>query len=61
MINTPKLVQRLSVLVVFALVVSCKSTKTIAAGEVDASLSTKRIISNHYQNELEFETLSFVL
>ena len=58
MINTPKLVQRLSVLVVFALVVSCKSTKTIAAGEVDASLSTKRIISNHYQNELEFETLS---
>jgi len=58
MINTPKLVQRLSLLVVVALVVSCKSTKTIAAGEVDASLSTKKIISNHYQNELEFETLS---
>ena len=58
MINTLKLTQRLSVLALAVFVISCKSAKTITAGEVDASISTKKIISNHYQNELEFETLS---
>ncbi len=37
---------------------ACKSTKTIAGGAVDASLSPKKIIQNHYQNQLEFKTLS---
>ncbi len=37
---------------------SCKSTKNISTGEVDGSLSTKRIIDNHYRNGLNFETLS---
>lgn len=58
MINVPKLVQRLSLLALAIFVISCKSTKTIAAGEVNRSITTKRIIANHYQNELDFETLS---
>jgi hypothetical protein len=58
MISTSKLAQRLSLLVLVVFLTSCKSTKTIAAGEVNASLSTKKIISNHYQNELDFKTLS---
>ena len=37
---------------------ACKSTKTIAGGAVDASLSSKKIIQNHYQNQLDFTTLS---
>jgi hypothetical protein len=52
------MIKKLSLALILLFVVSCKSTKTIAAGEVDASLSTKRIIQNHYQNQLDFETLS---
>lgn len=52
------LAQKLSVLMLIIFLTSCKSTKTIASGEVDVSLTTKRIISNHYQNEIDFETLS---
>ena len=37
---------------------ACKSTKTIAGGAADAALSSKKIIQNHYQNQLEFATLS---
>lgn len=37
--------------------VSCKSTKGISAGEVVEGISTKRIILNHYENEADFETL----
>lgn len=43
---------------VIILAASCKSTKSIEAGELDASLSSKKIIQNHYQNELQFETMS---
>ena len=58
MINSFKLLQRLSLLTLVIFISSCKSTKTIAAGDIDASLTTKRIITNHYKNELDFETLS---
>ncbi|WP_343486949.1 DUF4292 domain-containing protein [Allomuricauda sp. d1] len=37
---------------------SCKSTKTITGGEVNPSLSAKRIIQNHYGSEADFNTLS---
>ncbi|TAI48203.1 DUF4292 domain-containing protein [Flagellimonas allohymeniacidonis] len=36
---------------------SCKSTKAIASGEVDLGISTKKIISNHYENQTDFKTL----
>lgn len=42
-------------LVVFA---SCKSTKIITNGEVDANLSSKAVIKSHYANALAFKTIS---
>ncbi|WP_298923315.1 DUF4292 domain-containing protein [uncultured Allomuricauda sp.] len=37
---------------------SCKSTKTVVGGEVDSGISTRRIIENHYANQVDFKTLS---
>ena len=37
---------------------SCKTKKVVLEGEVDISISTKKIIQNHYSNSLDFETLS---
>lgn len=37
---------------------SCKSTKEVLEGEIDGSISTKRIIDNHYKNTFNFNTLS---
>jgi Domain of unknown function (DUF4292) len=39
-------------------VLACKSKKIISDGVLDASLSAKTIIRSHYQNELQFKTLS---
>ncbi|PRX56991.1 DUF4292 domain-containing protein [Flagellimonas meridianipacifica] len=39
------------------LVVACKSTKNVVGGEVDDSISTKKIIANHYGNQEDFKTL----
>ncbi|WP_435624104.1 DUF4292 domain-containing protein [Flagellimonas sp.] len=39
------------------MVLSCKSTKSIVGGEVDGSISTKKIIANHYGNQEDFKTL----
>jgi len=38
---------------------SCKSTKIVSDGQVNTKLSAKNIIKQHYQNELQFKTLSF--
>ena len=45
-------------LVIIVLLASCKSKKAIADGALDASLSTKNIIRQHYANALDFETMS---
>ncbi|MEM9077855.1 MAG: DUF4292 domain-containing protein [Bacteroidota bacterium] len=37
--------------------VACKGTKNVIGGEVDGSLSTKKIIANHYGNQENFKTL----
>lgn len=58
MIARPKIKKGIGVLLAVVLFASCKSTKSIAAGELDNALSSKKIIQNHYQNELDFETLS---
>ena len=54
----PKLLKIAFTLLFLVFLGACKSTKTIAGGAVDASLSSKKIIQNHYQNQLDFNTLS---
>ena len=44
------------VMVIF--MASCKSTKVISGGTVDAKLSSKSVIKAHYQNEAGFKTLA---
>ncbi len=39
------------------LLAACKSTKSVVGGEVDRSISTKKIIANHYVNQESFKTL----
>ncbi|MEP2279842.1 DUF4292 domain-containing protein [Maribacter sp.] len=45
-------------MVVIAFMASCKSTKVISGGTVDAKLSSKSVIKAHYQNEAGFKTLA---
>ena len=40
------------------LVFSCKSAKVVSDGEIDDRLSSKAVIKAHYQNQLNFNTLS---
>lgn len=51
----PKL---LGIGILFISVISCKSNKVLAGGEVNENLSAKSIIKTHYQNEIDFKTLS---
>src|SRR5690606_40649499 len=37
---------------------ACKSKNVLAAGEVKSDLRSQRIIENHYDNDLEFKTMS---
>lgn len=37
---------------------SCKSTKVISDGSVDSRLSAKSVIKSHYQNKMDFRTIS---
>lgn len=43
---------------VVLLVFSCKTNKVVTDGSVDNSLSSKNIIRNHYNNQLNFKTIS---
>jgi len=58
MIAISKLIKIGFVAAFFLFLGACKSTKTIADAAVDGSLSSKKIIQNHYQNQLDFKTLS---
>lgn len=53
----PKKILRFA-LVMVLLLSSCKAKKAVVAGEVDASLGTRKIIQNHYANTLDFDTMS---
>ncbi|MEM9363245.1 MAG: DUF4292 domain-containing protein [Bacteroidota bacterium] len=44
-------------LLIVLLTYGCKSTKNVIGGEADGSISTKKIIANHYDNQEEFKTL----
>ena len=53
-----KNITRISILMVFLLTLgSCKSTKSISGGEVNARMSAKNIITAHYSNQPKFKTL----
>ena len=54
---SPKYILRLA-LIMAVLITSCKAKKAVTAGEVDASLATRKIIQNHYVNTLDFNTMS---
>ncbi|MGB5554369.1 MAG: DUF4292 domain-containing protein [Flavobacteriaceae bacterium] len=59
MIKASRFALRILVLSVFLLVVSsCKSKKIVSDGTLDAEMSAKNIIKAHYQNQLNFKTLS---
>lgn len=52
------MIKKFSLVFFIVLLASCKSTKTITAGDADGALTTKKIIQNHYQNELDFNSVS---
>ncbi len=45
-------------LIFSSVLTSCKSKKAVLNGDVTASISTRKIIQNHYDNALDFETIS---
>ena len=52
------MMKRLILFVLLTSIISaCKSTKNVIGGEVDRSISTKKIIANHYGNQENFKTL----
>ncbi len=44
--------------IVVLLLSSCKSSRALSVNDLDENLSTKAIVRNHYQSELNFKTLS---
>jgi len=53
--NVPK---RFLIGTVMVLFVSCKSGKVLSNGSANKNLSSKAVIKTHYQNELDFKTIS---
>ena len=53
----PKSMSRIALVLVLFLA-SCKAKKVVVPGEVDLTLSTKKIIQNHYANALDYDTMS---
>jgi len=52
------MIKKFSLVILLVFLASCKSTKKVVSTNVDNSITTKKIIQNHYQNELDFTTLS---
>lgn len=50
--------KHIGISIVFLVVFSCKSNKVLTGGTIDTKLSTKSIIKAHYQNQIDFKTLS---
>ncbi len=50
--------RRMGIGVFLALFISCKSSKVLTNGTIDENLSAKAIIRTHYQNQIDFKTLS---
>jgi len=46
------------ILLFVVLLTSCKAKRAVLAGEVNASMATRKIIQNHYVNALDFDTMS---
>ncbi|WP_337251786.1 DUF4292 domain-containing protein [Maribacter halichondriae] len=59
MMNVPRFALRFLVLGAFLfLASSCKSKKIISDGTLDANISAKNLIKTHYQNQLDFKTIT---
>ena len=50
--------RRMGIGIFLALFISCKSSKVLTNGTIDENLSAKAIIRTHYQNQIDFKTLS---
>lgn len=53
-----KIVRCARLCVLFLFIASCKSKKSTSDSSVDANLSARNIIRTHYQNHINFKTLS---
>src|SRR5690606_40425058 len=53
-----KVIVYTGVLVMVLASTSCKSKNVLVGGEVRSDLKPQRIIENHYDNDLEFKTMS---
>ena len=52
------MIKKIVLSILLVVLASCKSTKIITNGEVDANLSSKAVIKSHYANALAFKTIS---
>ena len=52
------MIKKIVLSLLLVVVASCKSSKIITSGEVDANLSSKAVIKSHYANALDFKTIS---
>ncbi len=53
-----KLPKRIVLGILVLLFISCKSGKVVTNGTINKNISSKAVIKTHYQNELDFKTLS---
>ena len=53
-----KLPKRIVLGILVLLFISCKSGKVVTNGNINKNISSKAVIKTHYQNELDFKTLS---
>lgn len=52
------MIKKIVLSLLLVVIASCKSTKIITSGEVDANLSSKAVIKSHYASALNFKTIS---
>lgn len=52
------MLKKLILLFAIVFVTSCKSTKVVAEGEINAKLTSKTVVKLHYENENSFKTLA---
>ncbi|MEX0274008.1 MAG: DUF4292 domain-containing protein [Flavobacteriaceae bacterium] len=48
----------MGIVIILMTLISCKSTKTIAGGELNPNMTARQLIKAHYQSETNFTTLS---
>lgn len=51
----------LTIGILFIFAISCKSTKVITSEDIDKNISAKSIIKTHYENKIDFKTISGIM